>query len=298
MMMCASCVDDPEPQGDGTIMAPTLSSPAWSVDDRIVYEDRGSRLEGENWVYVDSLAGLWILDYRSGEKFKLAVSGDSPDWSPSGEQLVCRSNNALLQYDLESGRSEILVPDYRGTFLNPADWGPCAECLVFASTREAPLDYTLWLYRFDTGKSETLLDNVGGLRYPHWSAGCDSIFFTRFAIDNGNFPLILSKAAIDGTGERVVLQLPDGAKKIDVSPDSRFLCFDRFAQGNERRINIYDMAEAKYLEAPPGDARDGKWLPDSRRIVYVGPPVNKRGRLNRSIAVYSIENQEVEYLLY
>lgn len=88
----AGCLIDNDRDGIGiTPVFPIHhDAPAWSVGNRIAFRDNGILCVTSNSSFdIDpARRGIWVLDFETRDLELLAVGGDLPAWSPTGDTLA------------------------------------------------------------------------------------------------------------------------------------------------------------------------------------------------------------------
>jgi Tol biopolymer transport system component len=282
----SSCGAKDEPIDEEIDRPFTYSSPSWSIQGEVAYGDRGYRETAAGWVYVDSLAGIWTVDVATAERRRITAFGRYPSWSPDGSALSFWNNYALWIYDVESGDIRNILSG--GGYNNSARWSPCGETLIYASTENAPFDYTIWAIDVATAAKRQVTPEQGGYRSPLWFCGCDSVLCIRYTLDEGS-NIVSDIYQMTNAGQSVSLILPTmrDSRGLGMSPDGRYISYYSATNSAGNRIYIYDRYIQQYLNGPIGVGMEGTWSPDSRQFLFVAPG-DRSSETRCSLLVYDI----------
>jgi len=208
---------------------------------------------------------------------KYETFNSSPDWSPDGQFLVCRSSRgrlgneaALLILSMQTNEVRELIPKTSGGRLMYyyLRWSPDGRSFLGVGRDEKEDVGALLLVDVQTGEAKVVaradsgVDGKGNIIAPDWSSDGKSIYFIRI----GNEFRRLCKLELETGIEKEIYRFPiaKGPFWLASSPDGQQLAFN--AEG-KIRILSRDGAESRDLtEAYSGTVL--AWMPDGKNILY------------------------------
>lgn len=233
-----------------------------------------------------------VLFARPFDVKTLRFSGDerplaSPVWTDrqTGEAAFSASASALLVMPPEEipplyhvsadGRIRRKVTDLSGiqyvAVANTSD-----EIAVAA--RHPERDHvSLWLCPLDGRSRVRLISQEVRPSSPIFSPDDRVLYYADAAASWANIHAVDLRPG--GSPPRAILQLPDQVAPRDVSPDGRFLLFQRWhnRDGNAWYMPIDEPAKAKPLIATPEEEGDARFSPDGRRVSFVAERGSESG---------------------
>ena len=282
-----ACTDDvatPTPS-EGAL---TYRFPSWSADNVIAYADLGGRIINSHGTTRYELAGVWTFDLRDGSSQQVTnVRARSVSWAPDAAHLVICTDRSLWMLTLESGQVDSLVDD--GAWNNPGDWSPCDSSIVFCSDRDANVGWTLWQVDPRSRQTECLLNGEGGVEYPHFVAGCDTVLY---GLVNDDFSIDIMWIDIESRTRGLVLNTSVNVEDIDISPNGRYISYTE-PSSNGGVIRIYDRNRRIYVAGPRGHGQYASWSPDSQRIVFVERASTTENGVNCHLVTYTLDSREM-----
>ncbi|HKS23435.1 MAG TPA: prolyl oligopeptidase family serine peptidase [Thermoanaerobaculia bacterium] len=244
------------------------------------------------------LAGisLWVADTRTGERREVCASGVRcwrSSWSPDSRQLAYYSDAGgqpgLWLYDVASGRTHRLGHAIVKPKLWPGDearWSPDGKT-IYVPLAPPPKPVGA------PPRSEAQSGPAPGVtvyrtREEPQASGpppSSAAAMNRFFLSENNASL----AAIDvSSGEARILVPYDAAEHpndLRPSPDGRFIAYTTVAQAKDARDStasfdivvlpagggdpVLTVPEMEMSDDVPSPMSEFRWLPDSRRIVYI-----------------------------
>jgi Tol biopolymer transport system component len=210
---------------------------------------------------------LWFLPLEGGGTPLQLTSGPGPDESPSVARdgkilfLNSRSHNALLVYDLKSGRERELVT-YAGFLWAPA-FSPDGREIAF-SQAEPDGAWHIWVVPTKGGKARRLSSGALPEIYPRFTPDGNSVIYFTWSPQRNRI------WQVPHSGGPALALTPKGKEDEtygDVSPDGRWLAFAREEQ-NITRIYIAPMSggEARRLTQSPSTLP--RWSPNGQWIAF------------------------------
>jgi len=208
---------------------------------------------------------------------KYETFNSSPDWSPDGQFLVCRSSRgrpgneaALLIRSMQTNEVRELIPKTSGGRLMfyYLRWSPDGRSFLVLGRDEKEDVGALLMVDAQTGeakvvsRSDTGVDGRGNILAPDWSPDGKSIFFIRIGNEFRRFCRIDLETGVEKEIYRY--SKADGPFWLVTSPDGQHL-----AANMEGKIRILsrDGTEARDLtEAFSGTVL--AWMPDGKNILF------------------------------
>jgi Tol biopolymer transport system component len=208
---------------------------------------------------------------------KYETFNSSPDWSPDGQFLVCRSSRgrpgneaALLIRSMQTNEVRELIPKTSGGRLMfyYLRWSPDGRTFLGIGRDEKGNVNALLSVDAQTGEAKVLarsdsgVDGKGNIIAPDWSSDGKSIYFIRI----GNQFRRICRIDLETGAEKEIYRTskPSGPFWLASSPDGRHLAY--FEEG-KIRILSRDGAESRDLtEAESGLVL--AWMPDGKNILY------------------------------
>jgi Tol biopolymer transport system component len=237
-------------------------------------------------------SSLWVHDPRgdrpiSSEGYVISSSGWSTSvrFSPEGRRLFylmrrqsTESPSELWRTDLESGKSERLLPEFPIIGYDISDDGQEA---VF-STQASGESSQIWLARLDRSSAPKLL-GAGGGSSPHFGPyfGPDGQLLFVMRDGNANY---LARMRKDGSQRSKVLPDPVSGIYGGVSPDRRWIAVSLPSTGDR----IGNIVAAPTAGGVPRRICEGfrpvAWAPDGR-FFYVGVARSTRTSTGKTLAI-------------
>jgi hypothetical protein len=272
----------------------TLTSPSWSANNIVAYSDHGDRwLEGM-WVHQTELEGIWTFNPLTGEKKHVVPFGEYPRWSPDGRNFIFWEPSKIWIYDLDSDEYSLLVDC--GPFSNPGSWSPCGRLIAYSSAQAAPYDNTIWTYNLENGELENLTPGLGGLRYPVWTSGCDSLVHKRFYEEDGLPRSGIFCMAINTLQPTEVVSSDLDERGLAVSPQGRFIGFQVVDPDGTFRLNVFDRQNNEFVSGTGLLGKDMSWLPVGVQFLYVRSCSAGGSGVNSEVVLYTLETGDSEVL--
>ncbi len=283
---------------DGDIEAPILAegslsyaTPSWSCRDEIAYVDFGGRLVDSHSTTIIELAGIWVYSIVQDQSRQITHDwANAVSWSPDGLDFVICSNRSLWKYNMVLGEIDTLVCN--GAWNNPGDWSSCDSSVVYSSDEGASYSWTLWKVDPATRMRESLLDGAGGVVYPHWVAGCDTIVY---GLVKSDYSLDIRWFEQESRHWGLVLNTGVHVEDLNVSPDGRFVSYTE-PKADGGLIRIYDRIMSNYVQGPRDYGRYASWSPDSRKIVFVMRARATENGVNSNLAIFSLDDRRTRII--
>ena len=238
-------------------------------------EEEGIAMAPDGRSFVTAVAiesnSLWVHDAKGERQVSLEGNGNNPKFTPDGKKLCYtivreapnefawyRNPGELRVVDLESGRSEPLVP---GLPVLDYDISPDGR-LVVISTTDGEGKSRLWLMPFDRSSPPVQIANLEG-GSPRFGAG-DEIFFRHL---DGKLEFVY-RVHPDGSGLRKALDAPVFLFN-SVSPDGRWIVAWAPIGGNGRpSIQVFPLNGGTPIQI--GQFMFVSWPLDSRSVFISG----------------------------
>jgi Tol biopolymer transport system component/transcriptional regulator with XRE-family HTH domain len=211
----------------------------------------------------------------AGEEQRLA----SPIWTDrlTGEAAFSASTSALLvmppeeipplYYVSRQGTVRRRATDLRG--IQYVAVAKTSEAIAVAARQEERDDVHLWLCPLDGRPSVRIISQEVRPSSPVFSPDDGVLYYADTRTSWANIQAVELRPG--GGGARPVLQVPDQVAPRDISPDGRFLLFQRWhnRDGNVWYMPVDDPAKARPLIATPEDEGEARFSPDGKRVSYV-----------------------------
>ena len=197
-----------------------------------------------------------------------------PAYSPDGEWVVFSSSRSgnwdLWQISRKSGALRRLTED-PGHDWDPA-FTPDGKKLVWSSNRTGPFE--IWIAEADGSASRQLTrDGVDAENPTATPDGLSIVYDSRNPKHSG-----LWIVRSDGSGARRIVE--GQTVHPEVSPDGRYALFFTSSAGSNRlRVVELPAGSPTNFEIPGLSGNRGRWMPDSRRIVFLHQDENGRSGL-------------------
>jgi Tol biopolymer transport system component len=217
---------------------------------------------------------------------KYETFNSSPDWSPDGQFLVCRSSRgrpgneaALLIRSMQTNEVRELIPKTSGGRLMfyYLRWSPDGRSLLCIGRDEKGDVGALLLVDAQTGetkvvsRSDSGVDGKGNIIAPDWSSDGKYIYFVRI----GNQFRRICRLELETGVEKEIYRdpKPNGPFWLASSPDGQQLAANL---DGKIRILSRDGAESRDLtEAYSGTVL--AWMPDGKNILYAKDAEGSQG---------------------
>ncbi|MGK7296098.1 MAG: TolB family protein [Candidatus Wenzhouxiangella sp. M2_3B_020] len=145
---------------------------------------------------------------------------------------------------------------------------PDGRSIAFISDRDG--DYELFRMNADGSDPVQLTFNEVPEIHPYWSPDGESIVYNRRI--GGERLYEIRMIGADGSGDRTVLRDGELNSYAQVSPDGRFIVFDKWQDNDEDNGEIYllPLPDGETVRLTDNAVYDGypAWFPDGERIVY------------------------------
>jgi Tol biopolymer transport system component len=211
------------------------------------------------------------------------ASDDSPSFSPDGRTIAfvrryTEGINSLCMIDVDGSNFRVVIQDAHA---GEIAWSPDGRTIAFYSDQDGGIH----LVDVDGTNERVLWQRVGGPNQdsPSWSSDGSRIFYA-----SGNVWV----ANADGSGSRVVANLPRFVGWVALSPDGSTVAFsEREPGGTSRAIWIMDADGSnvrRVTNAASGPWYSVTWSPDGSRLlivddqggaVFINPDGTSIGRL-------------------
>jgi|GEM_PF-3742668 len=134
----------------------------WSPD--------GSKVAGVN--SADGTPDICVSDVETLQ-CRWIGSGEEPDWSPDGSELLCRWNGMSIMDSSGTNRRQVITCGLGDAPVRDAHWRPDGGRIVFSRLDDRTQDYFVWLVNPDG----TGLTCLGTGTDPAWSPDSERIVF-------------------------------------------------------------------------------------------------------------------------
>lgn len=145
---------------------------------------------------------------------------------------------------------------------------PDGRSIAFISDRDG--DYELFRMNSDGSDPVQLTFNDVPEIHPYWSPDGSKIIYNRRVGDQRLYEIRMINA--DGSGDTTVLRDEELNSYAQVSPDGRFIVFDKWQDNDENNGEIYllPLPDGEPVRLTDNAVYDGypAWFPDGQRIVY------------------------------
>jgi Tol biopolymer transport system component len=263
------------------------ANPAWSPDSRQIAYTRCEIYDKEKGRKAPSCE-LFVMDVATRQMKRLtdnAVYDGQPTWSPDGQQIAYRREEAFLTNNTQLITDSLRLIHADGSndteifpcprSCNLPAWSPTADQIVFQMTLSPPLEATseapanLYLIRSDGRELRPLTRDAQPVWRPRWSSDGQQIVFRRSA----DQPL----RAIDMvSGQETAFDPKDmrGADEPIFTPDRSGVVFSAYGAAKGQRLyrlNVSDGSIGLLLNAAddyPPDMKEPDWSPDGKQIVF------------------------------
>jgi TolB protein len=242
-----------------------FESPSWSADGRRMVFHRDV---GKGWPPVQQWSG-------GDRDFSLVRAGVFPDYSPSGNRLLCNSeragilHNDVLVMSAEGGDRKTLFHDPVKSALGPV-WSPAGDRIAFAlgdffQTIKGPAVADIAVMSAEGKDLKVLTDGAANCAFPSWSPdGRRIVFRVSSAAERG--------LRIVTVATREVQALTSGSSHDNFpawSPVEDRIAFTSDRDGDYEIYTIRpDGTDLRRLTSSPGNDAHSRWSPDGRWIAF------------------------------
>jgi len=182
-MSVVGCTDD-----DGnmvkpptTVFAPHHEAPAWSTLNQLAYTDNGFTCVGDDGSALadPDLAGLWVLDFPSGQSRRILPYGFDADWTQDGMRIAFVHNAHIYVVERDGTNLRQLTDEGENGWPR---WDPQGQRICYTSSvDDANGAQLVWVMNADgSGMTDISRHGVGEWLYPDWSPDGLRIIHTRF----------------------------------------------------------------------------------------------------------------------
>jgi Tol biopolymer transport system component len=230
--------------------------------------------------YIDGNPEIFLMDGYGGNKERLTENNtfeSSPDWAPSGKQIIFLSSNAdfksLELMDLETKSTTQLLKTTE--FLEQPIWSPNGEWIVLGKSGE------LFLISPHL-KDEVQLTDFGHLYWSKplaWSSDCERILFSSNHEVPGH-PVSESKLYFFNVREQIIETVTDQQftylQSADWSSNEQAIIYSMGLHSSVAYLwNSFNDADIELMSAQPTELLpsrrnevDVRWLPDGQHIIF------------------------------
>ena len=209
---------------------------------------------------------------------KYETFNSTPDWSPDGQFLVCRSSRGktaneppvLLIRSMQTNEVRELIPKTPGGRLMSyyLRWSPDGSSFIGIGKDEKGEVGALLSVDTRTGEAKVVarvdsgVDGKGNIIAPDWSADGKYIYFVRI----GNQFRRICKLELETGLEKEIYRFPiaSGPFWLASSPDGRQMAVN--AEGKIRILSLEGARSRELTEADSGTVL--AWMPDGKNILY------------------------------
>ncbi len=254
------------------------SAPTWSPDGQLLaYERRDEGVSGAGIVP----SRVWVYDFATGESAPVfannQILGYGPQFAPNGRQLAFvdsnliatnpnpPSNAAIRIVDLESGRSNTVIPTDMGAV---GSFNPDGSSMVFADIRQVGRQFFTQLLIADleeNGGIVNFIEDAEEDQWPAWSPDGTTVAFSRRLLDRSNgFGSQLTLYDVETKSVQAITEDPElNSIEYFWSPTGAALVFTRIPLEGafpQPQVWLYHL-EADRLVKVSDNARSPGWLP-------------------------------------
>jgi len=166
-----------------------------------------------------------------------------------------------------------------GTFVASSIPSPDGSQIAYVSWSKGEIQ--LRLVERESAKSRLLYEQKsdGWMDLSGWSGDGQQLLAWSQLGKGSTAPIEVALFSVaDGSRRLVAMEDPAGADRLTLTPDGRFLAYNRKSPTNERSREIFVMPVAGGTEIPlvqgPWENRNMGWSPDGRQLLFLS---NRRG---------------------
>lgn len=199
-----------------------------------------------------------------------------PSWSPDGAKILYESNTSgnwevylMDTVGLKDGGGNIIqLTNISGSDRMPA-FSPDGKYIAFISDRDG--DFEVFRMKIDGSEQIQLTQNELPEIHPYWSPDSKRIIFNRRVADARLYSVHTMNAS--GEDEKLILKDDELNSYAQISPDGKWIVFDKWHKNNQENGEIYLMdIEGQNLKrlTVNQDVYDGypTWFPNSKSVLY------------------------------